>query len=73
MIVTSDGMKTEVSVLPYEKSTIDIYGYVQSCGLPFFVRSVEKSEHLVEIVLPTGESMVARADQIISAVNKCVT
>lgn len=74
MIVRSEGMKTEVSVLPYERSSIDSFGYIQSFERnPFLVKSVEgNEEHLVEIVLPSGESMIARADQLITAVQKCV-
>lgn len=74
MIVKSEGMKTEVSVLPYKRSSIDSFGCIQSFGgNPFLVKSVEgNEEHLVEIVLPSGESIIARADQLITAVQKCV-
>lgn len=74
MIVKSEGMKTEVSVLPYEKSDVDSFGHIQSFrGNPFYVKSVEGNEELlVEIVLPGGESMIARADQLITAVQKCI-
>lgn len=74
MSVKNEGMKTEVSVLPYEKSDIDSWGYIQSLGgNPFIVKSVdEHEEYLVEVVLPSGESMIARADQLITAIQKCV-
>ena len=72
MITTSNGMKTEVSILRYEVSTIDKHMYIQSCGMPFYIRSVDGYENLVEIELPTGENVIAKADQIITAVKKCV-
>lgn len=73
MIVKNEGIKTCVSVMPYKKSDIDSFGYIQSYGEQYFVKSVEGNEEtLVEIVLPKGESMICRADQIITAVQKCV-
>ena len=73
MIVKSEGIKTVVSVAPYKKSDIDSFGYIQSCSEQYFVKSVEGNEEtLVEIILPTKESMIVRADQIITAVRKCV-
>ena len=73
MIVKNEGMKTWVGVMPYKKSDIDSFGYIQSCGEQYFAKSVEGNEEtLVEIVLPKGESMICRADQIITAVQKCV-
>ena len=73
MIVKSEGIKTVASFAPYEKSDLDSFGYFQSCTEQCFVKSVEGHEEtLVEIVLPKGESMICRADQIITAVQKCV-
>ena len=73
MIVKNEGIKTCVSVMPYEKSELDNFGYVQSCSKQYFVKSVEGNEGtLVEIVLPKGESIICKADQIITAVQKCV-
>ena len=73
MIVISEGIKTVASFAPYKKSDIDSFGYIQSCSEQCFVKSVEGNEEtLVEIVLPTGESMIVRADQIITATQKCV-
>lgn len=72
MIAINKGIKTEVSILRYEVSTIDKHMYIQSCGMPFYVRSVDGYDDLVEIELPTGEHVIAKADQIITAVKKCV-
>ena len=74
MIVKREGMTTFVSAPAYEKSVIDNVGYVQSFSNIYHVKSVEGHEDtLVEIVLPNGvASMVVRADQIITAVQKCV-
>ena len=73
MIIKSEGMKTWVSVKPYEKSELDSFGYTRSTGNPYFIKSVEGHEEtLVEVVLPTGETMIAKADQLITAIQKCV-
>ena len=73
MIIKSEGLKTTVTFLPYVQSTLDSFGYLQSSGKPMTVRSVEGDEDmLVEVILPTGESVIARADQLITAVQKCV-
>ena len=73
MVVTDDRLKTEVTGFTYEKSSIHDSEYLPSSAKLFRVKSVTDNEcHLVEIVLPTGESMVVKADQIITAIQKCV-
>ena len=73
MLLSKEGMETKVWILPYEVSSIDKTMYVQKTGGPMLIKSVpDYEESLVEIVLPDGSCAVAKADQIITAVKKCV-
>lgn len=73
MILSKEGMETKVWILPYEVSSIDKTMFVQKTGEPMLIKSVPGyEESLVEIALPDGSCVVAKADQIITAVKKCV-
>ncbi len=73
MFLSKEGMETRVWILPYEVSSIDKTMFVQKGGGPMLIKSVpDHEESLVEIVLPDGSCVVAKADQIITAVKKCV-
>lgn len=74
MILSKDGMETKVWILPYERSSIDKNMYVQKAQQePIFIKSVPGyEESLIEITLPDGSCAVAKAEQIITAVKKCV-
>ena len=73
MILSKDGMETKVWILPYEVSSIDKTMFVQKTGEPLLIKSVPGYEEtLVEIALPDGSCVVAKAEQIITAVKKCV-
>lgn len=82
MILQKDGMETKVWILPYEKSSIDETMLVQATDETMLVQatnktviiqSVEKYEDsLIEIVLPNGNTVVVNAEQIITAIRKCV-
>lgn len=72
MILSKDGMETKVWILPYEVSSIDKTMFVQKTGEPMLIKSVPGYEEtLVEIALPDGSCVVAKAEQIITAVKKC--
>jgi hypothetical protein len=73
MFLSKEGMETKVWILPYEVSSIDKTMFVHKTGGPMLIKSVpDHEESLVEIVLPDGSCVVAKADQIITAVKKCV-
>ena len=73
MILSKEGMETKVWILPYEVSSIDKTMFVQKTGDPMLIKSVPNyEESLVEIVLQNGSCVVVKADQIITAVKKCV-
>lgn len=73
MILSKDGVETTVWILPYEKSSIDKNMYVQKTGEPILIKSVPSyEESLIEITLPDGSWTVAKAEQIITAIKKCV-
>ena len=73
MTLSKDGMETKVWILPYEVSSIDKNMFVQKAGEPILVKSVPGyEESLVEICFPNGSSAVAKAEQIMTAVRKCV-
>lgn len=73
MILSKDGMETKVWILPYEVSSIDKDMFVQKAGEPILVKSVHGYEDsLVEICFPNGSSAVANAEQVMTAIRKCV-
>lgn len=73
MIMSREGMETMVWILPYEKTSIDSTMFVQKTGEPMLIRSVPGYEEtLVKIALPDGSCVVVKADQIITAIRKCV-
>ena len=73
MVMVTDGLKTRVSVIPYEKSTIDENGYISAIGKEIAVKSVKDHEGvLVTIQLPSGEEVTAKASHLITAIQKCV-
>ena len=73
IIMISDGLKTRVSVIPLERSTIDENGYIAATGKEITVKSVKDHEdELVTIQIPSGEEVTAKASDLISAIQKCV-
>lgn len=73
MILSKDGMETKVWILPYEVSSIDKDMFIQKAGEPILVKSVPGYEDsLIEICFPNGSSAVAKAEQVITAIRKCV-
>ena len=73
MVVERNSMETKVWILPYEVSSIDKTMFVQKTGEPLLIKSVPGYEEtLVEIALPDGSWVVAKAEQIITAIKKCV-
>ena len=73
MILSKDSMETKVWILPYEVSSIDKNMFVQKAGEPILVKSVPGYEEtLVEICLPNGSSAVVKAEQVTTAIRKCI-
>lgn len=73
MIMLKEGIETKVWLLPYEKSSIDENTLVQTSGEALTITSVKNYEDLlVKVILPDGESVIVKADQLITAVKKCV-
>ena len=73
MVLSKDGMETKVWILPYEVSSIDKNMFVQKASEPILIKSVPGYEDsLIKICLPNGSTAVMKADQIITAVRKCV-
>ena len=73
MVLSKDGMETKVWILPYEVSSIDKTMFIQKTGEALLIKSVPGYEEtLVEIALPDGSCVVAKAEQIITAIKKCV-
>ena len=73
VILSKDGMETKVWILPYEVSSIDKNAFIQKAGEPILVKSVPGYENsLIEICLPNGSSAVVKAEQVITAIQKCV-
>lgn len=73
MILSRDGIKTRVWVIPYTESSIEKGQFLQTPTTPIDIASVENyEERLVRITLPDGETAVVSADQMIVAIKKCV-
>ena len=73
MIVTGNGIETKVWIFPYEKSSIDKNMYVQSMEKEIVVTSVPNyEEKLIRLELPDCTTVVLKADQLITAIKKCV-
>ncbi len=73
MVLSRDGMETKVCVLPYVESSIDKGAYIQATEKPLAVSSVRNYEDtLVEVVLPGGAKVIAKAEQLITAIQKCI-
>ena len=73
MILQKDGMETKVWILPYEKSSIDETMFVRATDKTVIIQSVENhGDSLIEIVLSNGNTVVVNAEQIITAIRKCV-
>ena len=74
MIWAKEGMtETKVCIFPYEVSSIDKNMFVQKKEKSILIKSVPGyEESLIEITLPDGSCVVAKADQIITAVKKCI-
>jgi len=73
MVVTGNGIETKVWILPYEKSSIDKNMYVQSMEKAIVVTSVPNyEEKLIRLELPDCTTVVLKADQLITAIKKCV-
>ena len=73
MILPRDEIKTKVWLLPYEKSSIDENAYIPTSTKSITVSSVKNYEdRLVEITSPGGQTVVANAAQLITAIQKCI-
>lgn len=74
MVVEGNGIETKVWMLPYEESSIDKNMFVQVCGKAVIVTSVKGYEDkLVQLTLPENNlEVVVKADQLITAIRKCV-
>ena len=62
MVVAGNGIETKVWILPYEKSTIDKNMYVPS----------RQKAMVVTLELADCTTVVLKADQLITAIKKCV-
>jgi len=72
MLLSRNGIETKVWIVPYEESSIDKGTFIQTTGEPIMIKSVPNYEKkLVEIALPNGDSIVASAEQIMTAIQKC--
>lgn len=73
MVMAGNGIETKVWILPYEKSSIDKNMYVQSMEKAIVVTSVPNyEEKLIRLELPDCTTIVLKADQLITAIKKCV-
>ena len=73
MIVAGNGIETKVWILPYVESSIDKNMFVQSTEKAIVVTSVpDYEEKLIRIELPDCSVAVLKADQLITAIRKCV-
>jgi len=73
MVVAGKGMETKVWILPYVESSIDKNMFIQSTEKAIVVTSVPNyEENLIRIELPDCSVVVLKADQLITAIRKCV-
>ena len=73
MIYHNDDIATKVLIVPYRESSIDQREFIQSDEEYVTVSSVKEYENdLVRIQLPSCNAMVVSAEQLITAVKKCV-
>lgn len=74
MVVEGNGVETKVWILPFEESSIDKNMFVQVFGKAVIVTSVKGYEDkLVRLTLPENNlEVVVKADQLITAIRKCV-
>ena len=73
MAIEGNGMETKVLILPYVRSAIDKNAYIQGFENPIIVTSVPNyEEKLIRIELSDCTTVVLKADQLITAIKKCV-
>lgn len=73
MVVAGNGMETKVWILPYKRSSVYANMYIQSTEKAIVVTSVpDYEEKLICIELPDCSAVVLKADQLITAIKKCV-
>ena len=73
MILSKAGMDTKVWILPYEVSSTNKDRFLRKAEEPILVKSVPGYEDwLVEICFPNGSSAVIKAEQVMTAIRKCV-
>ena len=73
MVVAGNGVETKVWILPYVQSSIDKNMYIQSLEKAIVVKSVpDYEEKLISIELPDCTVVTLKADQLITAIKKCV-
>ena len=73
MVLSRDGIETKVWLVPYEESSIDKSILLPASGKSMIIQSVKNYEStLVQIVLPGGQTVMAKADHLITAIQKCV-
>ena len=73
MVLAENGMTTKIWIVPYKVSSIDKNTYIQSTGESLEIMSVPCYEDsLVRIILPQGDEVIVKANQIITAVRKCI-
>ena len=71
-MLSRDGMETKVWILPYVENSIHKGSYIQVAKDPIAIMSVRNNENtLVEIELSDGHKVVAKAEQLITAIHKC--
>lgn len=73
-MIVGEGLETQVFLFPYKKSPLgDTHGYVPDTSANVEVATVHEYEDtLVRIFLPNKEAVIVKADQMITAIEKCV-
>ena len=73
MIVAGNGIETKVWILPYVRSSVDETMYVQSVEKAIVVTTVpDYEDKLIRLEFPDCTTVVLKADQLITAIKKCV-
>ena len=69
-----EGLETQVTLFPYTKSMLgDTHGYAPETSEKVTVMTVKDFEDsLVQVFLPNGGSVIVKAEQMITAIQKCI-
>lgn len=67
----TDWIETKVWLIPYKKGDL-VEIYHQEPGLEKILVSSVDAENLVSISVPGGSSVIVKASQLITAIQKCV-